>query len=195
MLLFCDDYCWVMTEIFYTQWVLKTHICNVSILTSNNKYRNYCACDELSFTESMCLFFYRKKNRLAMYIVHCILYTWIRLWHLKRKISTYKCHPLPAVIFNNAAFHVIPNSIKGTVAREFFSTISSNQEWRERISRVFIFVKNLVKYHSSYSWSTQWEFLCEVTLRGHINSVPCMYGVTQTPYYECMQFFDSVKSR
>ncbi len=34
----------------------------------------------------------------------------------------------------------------------------------------------------------------KVTLRGHINSVPWMYAVTPTPYYECTQFVDSVKS-
>jgi hypothetical protein len=36
--------------------------------------------------------------------------------------------------------------------------------------------------------------LRKVTLRSHINSVLWMYAVTPTPYYECKQFVDSIKS-
>jgi hypothetical protein len=43
-------------------------------------------------------------------------------------------------------------------------------------------------------YSVQSHQLSKVTLRGYINSVLGLYAVTPTPYYECTQFVDSVKS-
>ncbi len=61
--------------------------------------------------------------------------------------------------------------------------------------RIFDSVKSsyVVIQYSTVPYSRQRPLL-KVTLRNYINSVQWMYAITPTPYNECTQFVDSVKS-